>query len=261
MPEVDPECKPNTQTPHPPELIDPGDLADILAQSIAEADAQATLEQAYLGPDALDETALHPLIAAALQAAGWTAHREVPYPKDPGGTPHPRDRERCDLVIPARTLGPLLDPVRERITLDEAQSTLFAPAAETIASQHRPQNAAAPADAAWLEIKTTGTVVYRQGVPTPNTAYANELIAGAVGDATKLARCPALGARYAALIVFTHDPAAIERDLVTATHRVLDHAIDARSPILRTTPITDRAGNTACTIGLIPVEELPPDPH
>ncbi len=260
MPEVDPECKPNTDRPHPPELIDPSDLADILAHAIAHADAEATLEQAYHGPDALDETALHPLLAQALSDAGWTAHREVLYPLDPGGTPHRRDRERCDLVIPARTLGPLVDPVRERMALDEARSTLFAPAAETIASAHRPPDAATPADAAWLEIKTTGTIVYRQGVPTPNGAYASELIAGAVGDATKLARCPGLGARYAALIVFTADPGAVERDLVTATHRVLDHGIDARSPFLRTAPIADRAGNTACTIALIPISELPQDP-
>jgi hypothetical protein len=255
MPEVDTRCKPSDDTRPPARLIDEAELADLVAAAVERADAGATEEQAPHGPDALDETDLHPVLADELMHLGWSVERESTYPSDPGGNVLRRDRERCDLVVLGEGRSSLVDPVRERMEIDAGDGTLFAPNARAIVDDARPSDAGGPAEAAWVEVKLTGRTVYRDGVPTPNRAYADELVVGAVGDADKLARARGLGARFVVLVVFTDDASATSNDLATVTHRVLDHAIPARMPTIRIGSITDRAGNDAVVVGVIPVDE------
>ncbi|MEM1185044.1 MAG: hypothetical protein AAGI53_08570 [Planctomycetota bacterium] len=232
---------------------DLSDVLDACERGIAEAEALATQAHAPTGPDALTETELHRVLADGLTNAGIPVVREVRFPADPGGTVHPRDRERCDLVALPTGAAAVFDPVIERAEREAGLDTLFEDRVDSIASVARPPDVCDPSDAAWVEVKSTGTFVYRDGVPTPNRSYTDELIRGALADGIKLADAPGLGERAVLLVVFTCDEDAIRRDLITVAHRLLDHGIETRTPIVRSVPISDRAGNTHGVLGLFDV--------
>ncbi|MEM7754678.1 MAG: hypothetical protein AAF297_03480 [Planctomycetota bacterium] len=251
MTEVDSGCKYGQfGGAHEGPPLDPAGALDALAAGIAHAENAAREEHAPTGPDALHERDLHAVLAEGLASAGHTVLTEVHYPHDPGGTVLPRDRERCDLVALPAGSASVFDPVADRAERDAGADTLFAAEVDRLATTHRPHDACDPADAAWIEIKTTGTYAYRDGVPGPNRAYADELLRGALADGLKLAEATDLGHRWFVAVVFTAEPDAIDRDLVTVAHAMLDHGIDTRAPLTRRVPISDRAGNTHAVLAL-----------
>ena len=265
MPEVDSGCKhaESGQPPGQPSDNRPPthlataptapDALDAMARGIADDEVRRVEEHAPTGPDALDERDLHAVLAAGLKSAGIAVVRECPFPRDPGGRVLPRDRERCDLVAMPEGAESVFDPVRERAEREAGENTLFAGELDRIADAARPPTACDPTQAAWIEVKTTGTHAYRDGVPGPNPVYADELVRGALADGLKLATAPDLGPRWVLSVVFTHDPDAIRKDLVTVAHRLLDHGVDTASPLTREVPIADRAGNTHAVLGLFEV--------
>ncbi len=209
--------------------LSPADIADAIAAGLAERARHDDAEQAVYGLDALDELALHPLIAAALAQVGYGAHAEQRYP---GAWNRRRksEGERCDLVV-TPDARPLRDP--------ELAGTLFATAVDAVDAD----------EALWLEIKTVAQ--FEQAGPFKR--YASELLSTVSADLAKLARDEVI--RHAALLIvlFTADDATAEHDLTAWHHRCLDRGHSVHTPAKRTFPITDRVGNAACTVAVFPV--------
>src|SRR5687768_13172432 len=65
---------------HSMQRISITDIADAVRSGLMETLSHLEREQAVYGLDALDELALHPVLAEALRRSGHGVHREVRYP-------------------------------------------------------------------------------------------------------------------------------------------------------------------------------------
>lgn len=237
--------------------LDPATITDALAGAISAADAELRAEQAPLGLDALDEVALHPLLAAGLSAAGFGVHREAHYPgnHDDAETASDSNRDRCDLVLTEDPAATLLDPVHADRRVRAASDTLFAelaPAIEADANAH----AVRPEDAFWLEIKSVAQTAYRDGVPGPNRSYAAEMVNGPAGDVCKLIGDGVIERAAIALILFTENETIARNDSEQIAHALLDMGLPIGLPEIRSTPIDDRAGNACASVALFGIRGL-----
>lgn len=208
-------------------------------------------EQAVQGIDALNEVALHALLADVLRVSGHGVLRERPYPghKDMGSAgnrPTHAARLRCDLVLtpaPGIVLG---DPVADLRERDALEGTLFARA------ELKPTKPAVPPeDALWLEVKTLGQFCFKRGVPAPNTTYAGELTLAVFEDLAKLSHEPLIRHGALVLVLFTLDRTTAEHDVGVAMHRALDKGVTFRSPITGGFTISDRIGNAWCAVVVV----------
>jgi hypothetical protein len=225
------------------------DLAEAAAGRLRQRAAELDLEQAVRGIDALTEVELHPLLRAGLAAGGFGVLAEQPYPGEPERRPLHRERERCDLVLvpPEGVAAGLADPVLELRDADEAARTLFA----GVAPSREPK--VAPQDAFWMEVKVVGQYAFIAGVPVPNGAYASDLVRGPATDAAKLGRDPLITQAGVLLVHFTADERTAAHDLGIMIHRCLDRDLRVCEPVTNRFPITDRIGNSLCSVSLIRV--------
>ena len=197
--------------------ISPADLAEALHAGLCDAAQARDQEQAVIGLDGEDELALHPLLADALHAAEYGAHREVHYPgvRDRGSA---RDGERCDLVL--TTEGRPLRPRADRATLFDDP------------------DAVEPEHAFWLEVK----VVAQFRASGPNRQYSSQLLSVVSSDLRKLGSDPAIRAAALAVILFTREEAVAIHDLAVWQQRCLEKGHALGVPSVRGFPITDRIG-------------------
>jgi hypothetical protein len=245
-----------------PHLAD--SLCETLVAALRRADTERRDEQAPLGIDALDEVALHPILAEGLTVAGWGVHRETRYPgleSDDPGSPAPRGsrkdnaRDRCDLVLTERPGLALLDPVHADRRVRAGDGTLFAdlaPAMEASASA----DAVRPEDAFWLEIKAVAQYAYRDGVPGPNRTYASEMVNGPAADVCKLIGDGVIENAAVALVLFTETEAVARNDAEQTAHALLDMGLPIGIPEIRSTPIDDRAGNAYASVAVFSIRGL-----
>ncbi|MCC7387513.1 MAG: hypothetical protein IT431_01965 [Phycisphaerales bacterium] len=231
-----------------------GSIIAGLAAGLRTAEAELAHEQAVHGLDALDEVQLHPLLAAGLRSADLACFRETPYPGPPRHLPRESERPRCDLVVaPSDTLA-IADIVRQGKELRRAQGTLFAALATEL---HAPPHASiAPEDALWIEVKTIGQHTTTDGVAGPNRSYASQFNA-CLADIRKLANARAVQHAALALVLFNESPAVAEHDLTALMHKCLDRSLPVADLWRESLPITDRIGNSTCTIGLVRVRPAP----
>jgi hypothetical protein len=237
------------------------------AHSLRVREQQLVTEQAVHGIDALSEVDLHSLLAAGFDQSAVGVLREQPYPaqwrkKKPrrGVLPIQSERQRCDLVLTARPGELITDALTQARDVQadriQAAGTLFEPLAAS-----RPAPALIgidPADAYWLEIKLVGQFCFSAGVPGPNTAYSSELVRGVRTDLAKLAADPDILHAGLLLILFTIDEATANNDLIAVVHRCLDRDIALRSPLRESFSVSDRIGNTLCSLCLLePVKSAP----
>lgn len=229
------------------------------AGALREREAALREEQAFAGLDALEEVALHPLLARGFETAGWGVVRERGYPGRWRGRhgrrralPEDPERDRCDLVLLPRAGQRLADPLRaaraEEADLAAREGTLFARA--ELAAPEGDGGAVAPGDAYWLEVKVVGQHAYVAGVPGPNGAYASQLLRGPVGDLRKLAGDGEIVRGGALLVLFAADEATARHDLGVLGHRCLDRGVAMRSPLVEGFAIADRVGNGWCAVWL-----------
>lgn len=223
-----------------------------LAHGLRRTEDELAREQAVRGLDALDELAMHPLLADALKPTSWGVLREVPYPVTAGlGTagarPRHRERDRCDLVLTPAAGMSLADPVATLRERDKWQGSLFEQQASTLAPAN---NVCMPCDAFWLEVKVVGQYAFVHGVPVANASYGSQLTAAFAGDLSKLAADAEVRSGGALLVLFTQDEATARHDLPIAMHRVLDKGFSLRNPVIESFPITDRIGNACCTLAI-----------
>ena len=190
------------------------DIASIACRALRGAADALDAEQAVRGLDALDELALHPVLAAGFVAEGLGVHREQPYP-GAAGNPLRRDRERCDLVLTEFPSLPLLDPVAARREQGDASGTLFA----THIAATRPAGVACD-DALWLEIKAVGQYCFTDGVPGPNPTYVPDMTSW-IADLSKLTRDPIILHAAAICILFAQDERTLRHDFGIAVERAI----------------------------------------
>jgi len=228
------------------------DLLSPIARALRDAEASCRAEQAVRGLDALDETALHPLLADAWRADGLGAAREQPYPGDAEQRRRRAHRQRCDLVLTPDAHRPLRDPTAFLIASDKLKGGLFEHLAEQPAGLHAADTDPCwlPADAVWVEVKLAHQHAYRDGVPQPNTAYSREVLELPQADAVKLALDPEIEHAALLLLLFGEDEAVLRRDAMTAAGVWLDRDIPVNTPEFEHVSIDDRGGNAACVLML-----------
>lgn len=201
------------------------ELADAIHAGLRRRDDALRVEQAVAGLDALNELRLHPIIAGALEEAGYGVVREARYPRD--RTNRRRSvGERCDVVV---------TPRRAALRAPEIEPSLF-----------DPPDAIDLDEAFWLEVKA----VPQHLGEGPNDRYTAELLEPLRRDVRKLAADK--GIRHAALllILFTADEATAAHDLDAWERRALDRGVLFTPPCVRRLPIVDRVGNRVCTVAV-----------
>lgn len=210
------------------------ELLDALAAGLRAEAMRLDDEQSVYGLDALDEVALHPVMAKAFTRAGYGVFREEPYPADRARR-KASEGERCDFVL-TEDGRPLTEPDRAK--------TLFAPA-----------DAVGVDDAFWLEMK-----VIHQFAPgcldQPNPRYSAQFLSVTRGDLAKLAKDAAILHAGVLLVIFTADEATARADLHTWHERCVHRALPLEAPYQRFLPITNRHGHGLLTLALARVRHL-----
>lgn len=200
--------------------------------------------------DALDERAIHALLARGLRKTGQTVLREVAFPSQIRSGRRRnraallRERERCDLVILPTGATALADGVEIARDEDQAEGTLFQGAAPP------EQHGTDPQDAVWIEWKIAGQHRLIDGVLGQDRGY-SKFPAACERDLRKLARDPMIEWGIAGLVLFTADRAIAEHDLTIMMHRLLDRDAPVREGIWRSGEIGDRIGNACCTVAML----------
>ena len=207
------------------------EIADALESGLNDEFARVDTEQAVYGLDALEEVALHPILARCLTDAGYGVHREQRYPADRRRR-RISEGERCDFA---------LTPDGRTLTQEESRATLF-----------EPDDAVEFEDAFWLECKCVS-----QFLPGgPNRSYAAQLLTPVRKDVKKLSKEPGILHGGMLLVMFTATREVAEHDLAAWQDRALQHAMPIESPAIRHIPINDRIGNAHCCVAVFRVRHL-----
>ena len=226
------------------------EILEIILQHICQVDANLVAENAVYGLDSLIETQLHPYILQSFATSSLNAHGEIYYPSSNFSLPKNNARNRADLVLLPDGKKSIYDPVDAHKDLQRASGTLFEPVATLPAPK---ADDCPPNEAMWIEIKSVPQFRYVDGVPVPNTKYAQELIAGPREDVIKLASDPQIRHAGVLVIVFTELREAGPHDLSMSIRAMIDQDLPVGSPEIEQVEIQDRGGNVWCTLGLIPV--------
>lgn len=230
------------------------DMLAALTDGIGSLDARLLAEQAVHGVDALEETALHPVLGEGISAAGFGVVREVVYPGEHAAGVRRSARARCDLVVLPGPGMVLEDPATEQATLNAGEGTLFAGiAAELAAEPGRGAGVVSPADACWLEVKSVAQHAYVDGVPAPNRTYADQLVRGPMADLVKLAKDPSIWTAASVVVLFCETEEIGRHDLGRLAHKLLDLDAPLGVPDIGGVAIQDRVGNAWCGVGVYPL--------
>ena len=206
------------------------DIADAVAEGLRQQARALDAEQAVYGLDSRDELGLHPILQAALRAAGYGVWPEERYPCDRERARRSEGR-RCDMVLtPAPEAWPLRDP--------ELQDTLFGA-----------QPAVDLEDALWLEVKSVGQYALGQ----PFARYSAELLSPVAQDLMKLWSDRGIGHAALLLVLFTAGQAVAEHDLAAWQQHCLDRGYPLSPPAVRGFQITERQGNAWCAAAVFVV--------
>ena len=201
-------------------------LADQLAQTLSDAEADLRLEQAVYGLDSRDEKQLQDLLAGGLRAVHEVA-REVHYPSSLGQKL--THRQRCDLV---------LSPLGRPIKLDREAPGLFdAP------------GLCAPSDGLWLEVKVA--YQFREG-NIRHGGYGNQWRAAVVEDLRKMETEALIRDAGLALLVFNESESIVAKDLDLFESVLIQKEVLAGFRQVRSTPILERIGHRICTVAVWP---------
>ena len=177
-------------------------------------------------------------------------HREVVYPSASEFVPKNSARQRCDLVVTENPDTELFDPIAEQKLIEQASGTLFG---EVVHTMNPDRVGVEPSVCYWVEVKSVAQHAYIDGVPMPNHGYARELTKGPMADIAKLASEPSIWHAAMMVILFAESDTVIEHDLTQLVHACLNADLPVGTPEIESVPISDRAGNTRCGIGVIPL--------
>jgi len=153
------------------------DIADALAAGLQQAADACDAEQSPFGIDALEEVALHPLLAAGLRTHGFGAALEQRYPAARAVLKKRSHGERCDLVV---------TPDGRSLRACDDAPDLFAPA-----------DALPIEEALWIEVKTA-RIFHADGA---NARYSAELFGAPSEDIVRLGSAGVANAMFV-LVMF-----------------------------------------------------------
>lgn len=230
-----------------PASFSPADIADAMAAGLAQEAAARDAEQSPLGLDALDERALHPLLAAGLRAHGFGAALEQRYPAARSTRARSRG-ERCDLVVTPRGAPPCVEEEFPPPPAPDLTPDLF-----SFADAKPAPVTAVPLDQAlWIEVKTA-RVFHADG---PNPRYAAELLGAPSEDVVRLGTAEGVRHGMLALVVFARAEEDGRAHLAQweATARAEGLPLDV--PRVRCVPIADRIGHAACMVAVAEVGRI-----
>lgn len=206
-------------------------LCDIAADAVGAEAARRDLAQDVAGVDCLPELAIHPILRAAFEHAGFGVHPETHYPARVGR--RRSEGDRCDIVLTRRPGDALMDPAEA--------GTLF----ET--------SGVRPEQAFWIEVKCVHQHALIAGVGRPNPGYAGLLGGPVAADVRRLAGEPAIERAALLLLLFVESEPVGAHDLEAWAHRCLDRGLPIGAPCARRIPIADRIGNRLCLVTMTPV--------
>jgi hypothetical protein len=226
------------------------EITHTIQSHLAVIDAQLTAEGAVYGLDSFNETLLHPYILQSFTTTNHASIGEVYYPSCDQSLPANSERDRADCLLLPNGNKRLYDPVDAHKQLARASGTLFESVAELPAVG---DDECTPGDAYWIEIKVIPQFRYVDGVPRPNSRYANELLQWTREDVIKLASDPLIRHAGVLLVVFNQDQQAGPHDVAITVRELLNQDLPVGIPSTAQLGIQDRCGNAWCTLGLIPV--------
>ena len=227
-------------------MIDPT-LATIPAATVADATVAALraaceeydLAQEVRGVDSLPERDIQAILEPGFVAAGLHPLREVRFPHR-AGEPIRSVGTRCDFVLRPEDIPLDLGDDFEEAETDEPG--LFGGLTPD------PPSPLDPEQAFWLEVKT--------GAACRDLGDAGDLSTLPKRVTVDLARLAhARGIRHAAALViaFGPDEETMARDAHALDRHAADQGLPALGAIVRTFPLTDRHGNAAALVAVIPV--------
>ena len=228
-------------------------LVTIAAATVAEAAVAALraaaderdLGQEVRGIDSLPERGIQPVLATGFEAAGLHPLREVRFPQR-AGEPVRSVGTRCDFVL--RTSDAPLDLGDEIDAEDDGPDEGPGLFAELDPEPLAPPIAMDPESAFWLEVKT--------GAACRDLGDAGDLTTLPKRTTIDLARLAhASGVRHAAVLVvaFGPDEATLAHDAHALDRHAAEQGLPTLGAIVRTFPLTDRHGNAAGLVAVIPV--------
>ena len=231
-------------------------LVTIAAATVAEAAVAALraaaderdLAQEVRGIDSLPEREIQPVLATGFEAAGLHPLREVRFPSR-AGEPVRSVGTRCDFVLRTSDapldLGDEIDA--ENDEPDEGPG-LFAELDPEPLDASGVSGIMDPESAFWLEVKT-GAACRDLGDAGDLTTLPKRTTI----DLARLAHAP--GVRHAAVLVvaFGPDEATLAHDAHALDRHAAEQGLPTLGAVVRTFPLTDRHGNAAGLVALIPV--------
>ncbi len=227
-------------------MIDPT-LATIPAATVADAAVAAVrvaceehdLAQEVRGVDSLPEREIQTILERGFESAGLHPLREVRFPHR-AGEPIRSVGTRCDFVL--RPEDAPLDLENELEDGDAEAPGLFAELAPA------PPSPVDPEQAFWLELKT--------GAACRDLGEAGDLSTLPKRTTVDLARLAhARRVRHAAVLVvaFGPDEETLTRDAHALDRHAAAQGLPTLGAVVRTFPLTDRHGNAAGLVAVIPV--------
>ena len=231
-------------------------LVTIAAATVAEAAVAALraaaderdLAQEVRGIDSLPEREIQPVLATGFKAAGLHPLREVRFPQR-AGEPVRSVGTRCDFVLRATDapldLGDEIDAEDDDTDEDPG---LFAELDPETSDVSEGSSAMDPESAFWLEVKT--------GAACRDLGDAGDLTTLPKRTTIDLARLAhARGVRHAAVLVvaFGLDEATLAHDAHALDRHAAEQGLPTLGAIVRTFPLSDRHGNAAGLVAVIPV--------
>lgn len=202
------------------------EIADDMIDVLRCAEDDLRLEQAVYGLDALDELALHKVLAAGLSAKHAVA-REVHYPSSVGKKQP--SRQRCDLV---------LTEAGHPLRLDTRPATLF-----------DPPDMHGPGQGLWLEVKVAAQ--FAEG-GRPHRGYGAQWRQGVTKDLQKMEQESALCEAALILVVFTATSQILDADLQLFEDHLAKTEVLAGFRQVRSCDILERNGHRLATVALWP---------
>jgi len=220
-------------------------VADAAVAALRAAADERDLAQDVRGIDSLPEREIQPVLATGFEAAGLHPLREVRFPQR-AGEPVRSVGTRCDFVL--RTIDAPLDLGDDVDAEDDEPDEGPGLFAELDPEPVAPPIAMDPESAFWLEVKT--------GAACRDLGDAGDLTTLPMRTTIDLARLAhASGVRHAAVLVvaFGPDEATLAHDAHALDRHAAEQGLPTLGAIVRTFPLTDRHGNAAGLVALIPV--------
>ena len=215
-------------------------VADAAVAAVRVACEERDLAQEVRGVDSLPEREIQAILEAGFTAAGLHPLREVRFPHR-AGEPIRSVGTRCDIVLRPEDLPLDLGDDPERLEEDDGPGLFDAVTPAT-------PDPLDPERAFWIEVKT--------GAACRDLGEAGDLSTLPKRTVVDLARLAhARNVRHAAAVVvaFGLDEETMAQDAHALDRHAAEQGLPTLGAMVRTFPLTDRHGNAAGLVAVIPV--------